>query len=178
MKLKLITYKYFSKATAVLIGFIFIYSCAGSKNTVATNNDFPGDPADSLVASIYRTPCFGVCPHYRISFYRSGYVIYEGYANVTKKGRYYTTISRDQLVRIGKKAEEIGYFELNDNYKNPHLTDFPTIYSEVHFQGKNKKITHYDADPPKNLVEMENYLDTVVPEQTVWKLHPVQELQK
>lgn len=178
MKMKTLKYRHFSKITVAIVGIIFLYSCAGSKNTVTTTNDFPGDPADSLVASIYRTPCFGVCPYYKQTFYRSGYVLYEGFANVTKKGRYYTHINIDQLKSIGEKAEELNYFSLDDVYKNPHLTDFPTIYIEVRFRGKTKKITHYDADPPKNLVEMENFLDKVVPEQTDWNLHPVQDLKQ
>jgi len=102
--------------------------------------------------------------------------MYEGYDHVKKIGRFYTYISNEQLKSIGTKAEETGYFELNNEYRNPHLTDFPTIYSEVRFRGKQKKITHYDADPPRNLVEMENYLDKVVAEDADWVMHPVQDL--
>jgi hypothetical protein len=166
------------KLIPVFFILLFICSCTGSKQTQAQNNDFPGDPADSLVASIYRTPCFGVCPYYRQTFYRSGYVLYEGFANVTKKGRYYTYISKEKLKSIGEKAEELGYFTLNDLYKNPHLTDFPTVYSEVRFRGKAKKITLYDADPPKNLIEMNNYLDKVVSEDAEWVKHPNQDMKE
>jgi|GEM_PF-768742 len=163
-------------ALSCLFFIIFVYACTVSKNKAVADADFPGEPSDSLVAYLERTQCFGTCPHYSIRFYKSGYVMYEGYDHVKKIGRFYTYISNEQLKSIGTKAEETGYFELNNEYRNPHLTDFPTIYSEVRFRGKQKKITHYDADPPRNLVEMENYLDKVVAEDADWVMHPVQDL--
>lgn len=168
--------RFFTPVVVLSFLIIFAYSCTGSKKTPVVDNDFPGEPADSLVAYIERTQCFGTCPHYSIRFYKSGYVVYEGYDHVKKIGRFYTFISKEQLKSIGTKAEETGYFELNNEYRNPYLTDFPTIYSEVRFRGKQKKITHYDAEPPRNLVEMENYLDTVIPEDANWILHPIQDL--
>ncbi len=170
--------RYFLGILPLLMLLICVCGCTGSKQTATTNNDFPGAPNDSLVASLYRTPCFGVCPHYRVSFYRSGYVEYEGFANAALKGRYFTYIKTSELKNIGVKAEEIGYFELNDTYRNPHLTDFPTIYSEVRFRGKQKKITRYDADPPKNLVEMENYIDKMVPDSSQFIVHPNQDMKQ
>ncbi len=165
--------------SAILVSTItvfFLYACTGSKKTSDIASDFPGEQGDSLVASISRTRCFGVCPYYSTWIYRSGYVIYEGYDHVPNVGRYYTWLTPEQLKSIGLKAEETGYFELNDEYRNPHLTDFPTIYSEVRFRGKRKKITHYTAEPPLNLVEMEKYLDALFTPDTKWNLHPVQNL--
>ncbi|MBL0339574.1 MAG: hypothetical protein IPP71_00875 [Bacteroidetes bacterium] len=176
--MSLMNSKSFIKIILLFYSFLFLYACTGSKTTTSQNNDFPGDASDSLIASVERTRCYGVCPNYKILFYRSGYVIYEGYDHVTKIGRYYTFINKDQLSSIGIKAEETGYFNLNDSYKNPHLTDFPTIYSEVRFRGKVKKITRYDAEPPANLVEMENYLDKVIPEDQLWIKHPIQDLKE
>src|SRR5688500_455564 len=88
---------------------VFIYACSGSKQTVTAANDFPGEPSDSLVASIERTRCFGVCPNYSTKIYRSGYVLYEGYDHVPNVGRYYTWLTPQQLTGIGLKAEETGY---------------------------------------------------------------------
>ena len=157
---------------------IFAYACSGSKEMAINYKDFPGEPADSLVASIERTRCFGVCPYYSIKIYRSGYVLYEGYDHVPNVGRFYTRLSQEQLLSIGLKAEETGYFNLENEYRNPHLTDFPTIYSEVRFRGKKKKITRYDASPPEALVKMENFLDSLFTKETNWILHPKQEIKE
>jgi hypothetical protein len=150
--------------------FLLIAACAATK-TPDKNQDFPGTPDDSLVAYIERTRCFGVCPVYSIRVYRSGYVLYEGIDNVQPAGRHYLVLTHEQLRAIGEKAVSIGYFELKDEYRNPYLTDFPTVYTEVRFRGKRKKITHYDAEPPPNLVEMEKYLDSLFPPGTPWIPH-------
>jgi hypothetical protein len=131
--------------------------------------------ADSLVAYLERTPCFGRCPYYSIRVYQSGYAVYEGKNNVEKIGRYYTWIGKSDLTRIGTKALEIGFFDLNEEYRNPKLTDFPTVYVEVRHKGKARKVTHYDASPPPALTEMEDYIDTVF-ENREWQLHPDQNI--
>jgi hypothetical protein len=130
------------------------------------------------VASLERTRCFGVCPYYSIKIYRSGYVLYEGYEHVPDVGRFYFWLTPEQLTALGQKAESLGYFELENEYRNPHLTDFPTIYSEVRFRGKRKKVTRFTASPPKQLVEMEDYIDGLFPPDTKWMKHPVQEIKE
>jgi hypothetical protein len=155
---------------------IFIYSCTGSKQSAGINNDFPGEDSDSLVASIERTRCFGVCPVYLTKIYRSGYVLYEGYDHVPNVGKYYTWLTPQQLTGIGLKAEALGYFDLPDEVRNPHLTDFPTIKTEVRFRGKRKKNTCYHSNPPANLVAMQEYLDGLFSAETPWIKHPVQDL--
>ena len=166
------------KSLVCLLAFIsfFIYACTAGKQVSVDYKDFPGEPGDSLVASLERTRCYGVCPHYSFKIYRSGYVLYEGYDHVPNIGKYYTWLNPEELRSIGLKAEEIGYFELENEYRNPHLTDFPTIYTEVRFRGKKKKITHYDANPPEALVTMEKFLDSLFGPGTKWMLHPVQDV--
>jgi hypothetical protein len=154
----------------ILINTIALASCRSNKKTTATVQE---QPADSLVAYLERTPCFGKCPYYSIRVYRSGYTLYEGKRDVEKTGRYYTWLSKDEVESIGKKAEELNYFSLNDEYRNPHLTDFPTIYSEVRYNGKKKKITHYEVNPPESLVKMEDFIDSLFIDEK-WMLHPDQ----
>jgi len=105
-------------------------------------------------------------------------VLYEGYDHVPNVGRHYTWLTHQQLVNIGLKAEELGYFDMMDEYRNPHLTDFPTIKTEVRFRGKRKKITCYHSDPPDNLVAMQDYLDGLFAVDVKWIKHPVQDLKE
>lgn len=158
---------------------LLAFACA-SKQDIATkalykeDADFPGAESDSLVAYIERTRCFGICPVYAIHVYRSGYVLYEGTDHTKPIGKYFTTVDRNMLKGIGERANQLGFFELNDTYKNPYLTDFPTVYIEVRYRGKTKRITHYDAEPPRNLLEMEDYLDGLFKDRSGWTLHPDQ----
>ena len=154
----------------ILINTIALASCRSNKKTTTVVQE---QPADSLVAYLERTPCFGKCPYYSVHIYRSGYTLYEGKRDVEKTGRYYTWLSKDKVESIGKKAEELNYFNLNDEYRNPHLTDFPTIYSEIRHDGKKKKITHYEVNPPESLVKMEDFIDSLLTDVT-WILHPDQ----
>ncbi len=155
--------------TCVIV--VFTFSCRTTKPD-SSFTDFPGTESDSLVAYIERTVCFGICPVYSIRIFRSGYVLYNGEKNITPLGKHYLYLTPEQFRAIGEQADAIGYFDLNDAYQNPHLTDFPTVYTEVRFRGKKKKVTHYDADPPRNLVEMEKYLDSLFPPGTEWKALP------
>ncbi len=162
--------KYITLLT-IFLSATLLSSCASSRKQETTVEQ----NADSLVAYLERTRCFGVCPYYSIRIYKSGYVLYEGYEHVPNIGRFFTHLTKKQIDEIGKKAESIGYFELNDEYRNPYLTDFPTVYIEVRYKEKIKKITHYDAEPPTNLVEMEKYIDALFSEKTPWQAHAVQE---
>ena len=159
-----------------LVGLLACHSTKKSAESKSENEDilFPGLKSDSLVAYLERTRCFGVCPVYSISIYRSGCVVYEGNEHVKPLGNHFTFIDRKTLEGIGRKAEELRFFDLKDEYRNPYLTDFPTVYVEVRFKGKSKRVWHYDAEPPRNLVEMENYIDSLFGEGTNWKAFPVQ----
>ena len=126
---------------------------------------------DSLVAYLERTPCFGRCPWYTIHVYKSGFAVYEGKRDAPRTGKFSARISQQQLESIGKKATELGFFELQDEYRNERLTDFPTVYVEVRYKGKRKAITHYDANPPAALTAMEDYIDKVF-ENTDWQKLP------
>lgn len=156
-----------------------IIACKPSKESAkpsSVKDDllFPGAESDSLVAYLERTRCFGVCPVYSIHIYRSGCVVYEGNEHVKQLGNHFAFIDRNTLEGIGRKAEELGFFDLKDEYRNPYLTDFPTVYVEVRFKGKIKRVHHYDAEPPRNLVEMEDYIDKLFGEETKWIPFPIQ----
>ncbi len=159
----------------VMIPLLILTSCKGPKASTSKDETTVSN-ADSLVAYLERTPCFGKCPYYSIRIYKSGYVVYEGKRDVDKIGRFQTTLSQDALKELGQFALSTGFFDLANEYRNPHLTDFPTIYIEVNYAGKKKKITHYDASPPDTLVNMENFIDALFSESTKWELHPIQEI--
>jgi len=164
----------FKKVVFAVAIIIAATSCSRKK---AVEDTSAALTADSLVAYIERTPCFGRCPYYSIRLYQSGYAVYEGYNDVPNIGRYFTRVSKTDIKSITDKALSLHFFELNDSYKNPHLTDFPTVYVEVNYEGQHKKIVHYDADPPKALVEMEDFIDAVFKDRN-WQLHPVQAIKE
>lgn len=160
----------------LVVGFSACKSTKQVDDTEIYKEDalYPGVEADSLVAYLERTRCFGICPVYSISIYRSGCVVFEGNEHVKPLGNHFTFLNRSDLISVGQRAEELGFFSLNDEYRNPYLTDFPTVYVEVRYKGKKKRVWHYDAEPPRNLVEMEDFIDNLFNEQTRWVPFPVQ----
>ena len=121
---------------------------------------------DSLFARIERTPCYGRCQTYRINIYKSGYVIYEGIRFVNKLGTYSTRINDRKIQSIINKANEIGYFDLEDVYDSP-VTDLPSTYTYLSVDGKKKTIKNRVRGPEK-LREFEKYIDSVF-EDMEWK---------
>ena len=146
---------------------IVLAACNSSKKNVDTaqipedSNHENGRNADSLFASIERTACFGSCPVYKISIYKDGYVLYQGRQFVEKKGAYKSTLSPEQLEEIKNTASRLGYFEMEDEYVNPALTDFPSCITTLKVNGQRKKIRLYSEAPPEKLVEFQNYLDSL-----------------
>ncbi|MBK8414537.1 MAG: hypothetical protein IPL22_08555 [Bacteroidetes bacterium] len=171
-----LTKKIFAVCSAVVILQLLVLTSCKSPKASTVNEESTGSNADSLIAYLERTPCFGKCPYYSIRIYKSGYVVYEGKRDVDKIGRFQTMLTQDAIKELGQFALNSGFFELANEYRNPHLTDFPTIYIEVNYAGKKKKITHYDASPPDTLVNMENFIDALFSESTKWELHPIQDL--
>lgn len=87
-------------------------------------------PADSLFFSIERTPCFGFCPTYRASIYRSGLAIWEGMDNVERMGMHKARAGEAQMRGLLDDAERIGFFTLQEKYDGP-VTDIPSTFLRV-----------------------------------------------
>ena len=119
------------------------------------------EAADSIYASIKRTPCYGRCPIYEASIYKSGYVTYNGNRFIEKIGLHRSRLTQDQLKQIAAKAEEIGYFELENNYDSP-VTDFPTTITVLNLPGKSKKEIKNRVGAPDNLKQYEKFLDDLL----------------
>lgn len=120
----------------------------------------PGSP-DSLFFSIQRTPCYGTCPVYKVTIYRSGYAIFEATRNVTgKEGKYEATFTKEEMKMISDKAGEINYFSLDNEYDSP-VTDLPSVITELAVDGKKKSIKNRHHGPPE-LRQFEKFCDGLI----------------
>lgn len=148
--------------TTFIIGMAalaFLLSCHNSKQSV--KDDVSGKPAkvngDSLLASITRTPCYGRCPHYTISIYKTGLVVYDGKQFVNKTGIHTTRLSEEKLEEIKNMAAQLNYYNLEDKYES-HMTDLPSCTTTMNTEKGKKEIFHY-GKAPDNLIKFERYLD-------------------
>ena len=115
---------------------------------------------DTLFAFIKRTPCYGRCPIYSASFYKSGYVIYRGERFVEKQGIYSARISQDQLISITKMAHMVNYMALDKEYDTA-VTDLPSTYTSINLNGTKKEIKNR-AGGPDELRSFESHLDRIL----------------
>ncbi len=116
--------------------------------------------SDSVFAQIQRTSCFGRCPTYTLTVYQSGYTTYFGKRWVEKEGWYATKVGDEVKEKLMKMANEISYFELNNFYDNPGITDLPsTITSMKGAEGFQTVVSRYET--PKELITFERYFDSL-----------------
>lgn len=142
---------------------LVICSCKASKSTMSVNS---GESNSYKVASIKRTSCYGACPEYELTFYSNLTVSYEGIKNVEMIGSYTSKVTQLQMDQIQKRYTEIQFLELDDSYTSA-VSDLPTTY--VYFSdGKQKKTVMDYTGAPKQLKDLENFLDGFV-SQLEWK---------
>lgn len=96
-------------------------------------------PADSLVISLQRTPCFGQCKAYTINVYRSGYATFNGRSNVELEGLHHARVGLDTLRTLLAEAERIGFYQLDDVYDR-NVTDLPSSILRLVGNGKDKRV--------------------------------------
>ncbi|MCC6599717.1 MAG: hypothetical protein IT223_03480 [Crocinitomicaceae bacterium] len=129
-------------------------------STTVTEMENRGDE-DSTFAIYRRTPCFGMCPSFDLTIYKSGYAVYEGKNFVNRIGFYRTSFLITDLEKIKSTAERIHYFGLNDVYDNEHVTDLPSVTTGVWEDGKLKTVrARYHA--PVELKALYEVLDTMM----------------
>lgn len=131
-----------------------------------------GTPADSLVISFERTPCFGTCKAYRVHVYRSGHATYEGRAHVDLMGHATGRVDRAVIERIVQRAEAIGFSRLDDVYDSP-VTDLPSTTIRVVANGTDKTVMGR-VGAPANFRGFEKYVEEeLLP--LPWKPVPAQD---
>lgn len=141
------------------------FSCK-SKEKISQTNSNGADTV--LLASIERTPCFGRCPTYKISIYQSGYVVYEGKQNVKNIGFFSFRLDKSKVDEIKNFILQNNILDLNDEYKNPHIADYPFTFTESRLNGKYKHIVEADPQAPKQLKDFQKFLDSFFTDETNW----------
>ena len=79
--------------------------------------------------SIERTPCYGLCPTYRITISRTGEVQYEGIAHVAVKGAASAQLGDAELQQLISAVNDADFFALRDSYVD-ELDGCPTVWTD------------------------------------------------
>lgn len=124
----------------------------------------PLDVPDSLLFSFERTACYGTCPTFKLRVFNSGFAEFEGIRFVDSVGRFTGWVPEERLTQVKDLAKQIHYFELNESYDNPYITDIPASITIVQFDGRLKRVLNRHEGTPQDLVIFERFLDGIVQE--------------
>lgn len=114
-----------------------------------------------LVASLLRTPCYGICPHYEVRVYASGRVVYHGIAGVDSLGWFDARADSMSVVELLQYAERQGYMNLEESYPTDAgkaIKDFPLCVTHLRL-GERRKTVYNRNEAPTTLWRYERYLD-------------------
>lgn len=150
---------------SVIIAF---FSRCKSSEKPAAGNAMNNDTV--LLASIERTPCFGICPVYKITIYQSGFTVMHGKRNVPNIGRFSTRLTAEQVKEIIRYAAENKIYDLEGEYIEPRIADFPTTITELNINNRYKRIVNTQPSAPEVLLNWEKFLDSFFNENTQWQL--------
>jgi hypothetical protein len=147
----------------------------GGASDVQGNPDF-GQQKDfkrateskDVFATMEKTPCYGTCPIYKLMILKTGKAFYQGIDHVERIGKFETTFSKAEMDMILKKADEIGFWELADEYDSP-VTDFPTTITSLR-KGNKTKVIANRVGGPSELRAYENFLEKLLRERDFVKL--------
>lgn len=117
--------------------------------------------SDTVFARIERTPCFGRCPIYIITIYKSGYTTYEGENFVDMIGKFETNLEQEKLELLMTEAERIKFFEFDHIYDNENVTDLPATLITFSTKGGFKtSINRYGG--PEELNSFSDFFDSII----------------
>lgn len=165
----------------LLLGSLILLSSCCKKNTADTINGsghmellFETSELPYVVAYIKRTACFGKCPAYEARIYSDGKVTYRGQSNVEMLGNWEAKIELKRLNDIVKKAFDIKYFLLEDQYPDPsvRITDVPTTFTGITCKGQKKNISN-KFEGPEKLKVFEDEMDKVIASLKFTSVDPV-----
>ncbi len=107
------------------------------------------------IISMKRTACYGQCPVYSIDIFRNGNGVYNGKYFVQQIGKVNFRVTKEEIISIISKANEINFFEMKEQYAAP-ITDLPSCFVII----EGKKVEDY-FDAPNELKELQQMIDNL-----------------
>ncbi|MCH2226126.1 MAG: DUF6438 domain-containing protein [Crocinitomicaceae bacterium] len=115
----------------------------------------------TFVAGIERTFCFGRCPTYTMEIYSDGFVEFNGTRNVEIIGKYTTNITQVQINEILGTANDINFFEMDNEYDDPMVMDLPSATTTIMGNGVKKSVMRR-IGYPDSILALEKHFDNLI----------------
>jgi len=118
-------------------------------------------PADVLIISLEKTPCFGPCEAYKMEIFSSGLVKFNGMSNHKMIGHYEASIDQEELHKIVQQFRDSNFFSFKNQYTGS-MKDLPTTYLYFKDQVNEKTIQDY-YNAPRLLKDLEQVVENLIP---------------
>lgn len=120
----------------------------------------PSYDLTDVVITMQRGACFGRCPIYTVTIYGDGRVEFLGDRFVQAVGPHTDSIPVEHVNRLVHAFYATGFFAMQDEYTNSHITDLPTVRTTFSGGGITKSIRDYFG-APEALRTLEKLIDTI-----------------
>ena len=121
-------------------------------------------PTTDTLLYYSRGACFGMCPIFELTVMKDGRAMYVGKNHVDRIGGFYANVSLEDVEHVRKKANEIGYFQMNPVYDNEIVHDLPNIITGIEHDGRlHRVLNRYKG--PASLQRLYAELDTLIEHQ-------------
>ncbi len=114
-------------------------------------------PYDSI--TLERTPCFGSCPVYSVTLYRSGKAEFHAVKNLPKIGDFSGRIDVTDFGRLCYFIQRTHFSEFKENYRANWTDDTTCIVTARTPDNKIKKVSDYGTVGPIQLWAIQQLID-------------------
>jgi Domain of unknown function (DUF6438) len=141
----------------VAIGAFTLVACAPVETPAETPQ------MNDVEITLTRGVCYGFCPDYTVTVSGDGQVRYEGRRFVDAVGARTATVPREDVERLVRRFDEIGFDNLRDAYRS-QVTDLPTYSVAITRNGRTKTVVDYGgtgAGMPATVRTLQDEIDRV-----------------
>jgi len=124
----------------------FLAACNSTKKVPTVKKEVD----DKIFLSLKKGPCFGKCPVYTISIYRSGFAELHGKAHTPNLGKFKKNLSKEQLNDLFLSCQDADLISMQDFYES-QIADLPLITINYITDDSTKVIKGKEDRPPKLL---------------------------
>ena len=154
------------KLHRLLIILVIIAACkTRSRENVVTERAVSSAPEDTLLVALQRGACFGACPQFVCTVYKTGLAVYEGERNVKKTGTWKARISPSELEALRGLIRTYHMEQKDTVYINKYPADYPAYFITVSDFLPAKRIYVNHDQPPVEITgfvtELEKRLDAL-----------------
>ncbi|HNR08536.1 MAG TPA: DUF6438 domain-containing protein [Saprospiraceae bacterium] len=86
-----------------------------------------------------KSPCFGLCPVYRLTVYRDGLMKMDAKQNMKISGLHTLQLNKADIASLRSKLEKMGLEKYQEEYREP-VADAPSTELRYYIDGKPKRI--------------------------------------